>query len=134
MDFTWENIAAILYKIARDPDDLVPVILCCMLADAVSVYFWLVRCRRGHGASGLAGVTWILYAILILMSRESILFRQQPVALYKLLDFVVLTLFHSLCHFIVPHLYTSHLTKKTLLSLTKAPKKPRGKDSINEQN
>ena len=63
-----------------------------VLLDLYSLVLWLRRNKTGHGQSGVAGASWILY-FAFAMSRQS------------LATLAALTLLHASCHWLIPALH-----------------------------
>jgi hypothetical protein len=63
-----------------------------VLLDLASLVLWLRRGKTGHGPSGIAGVSWILY-LAFAMSRHSLALLGG------------LTALHLSCHFLIPILH-----------------------------
>lgn len=60
-----------------------------LLLDLYSVVLYIRRNRDGHGRSGVAGASWFLY-LTYCMARQ------------QLALLAILTIFHVLCHFVIP--------------------------------
>lgn len=68
-------------------------LLLCVLLDLFSLYFEISRIRGDHAPSGVPLISWFFYAIFSAMAKS-------------LSIFVVLTIFHICCHFLIPWLYS----------------------------
>ena len=72
------------------------LLIAAVTVDFVSLVLNARRAFRGHGASGVPGISWIAYVVLLEWRKELFFFTSAGQA------GVVLTSFHILCHFAVP--------------------------------
>lgn len=72
------------------------ILLAAVVGDLVSLVLNVRRAIRGHGSSGVPGISWLVYVALLEWRKEIFLFASlgQVAA--------ALTVFHVLCHFAVP--------------------------------
>ena len=79
------------------------LLVAAMLLDLLSLYLWLARNIRGHGASGVPAVSWIIYFLLVKL--RPILQTVQHRSIHPPPDWralLALTLFHALCQYVIP--------------------------------
>ena len=72
------------------------LLIAAVTVDFVSLVLNARRAFRGHGASGVPGISWIVYVVLLEWRNEQFFFKSAGQA------GVVLTSFHILCHVGVP--------------------------------
>jgi hypothetical protein len=72
------------------------LLIAAVTVDFVSLVLNARRAFRGHGASGVPGISWLAYVLLLEWRKELFFFTSAGQA------GVVLTSFHILCHFAVP--------------------------------
>lgn len=72
------------------------LLLAAVTVDSVSLVLNVRRALRGHGASGVPVISWIVYVVLLEWRNEQFFFKSAGQA------GVVLTSFHILCHVGVP--------------------------------
>ena len=72
------------------------LLIAAVTVDFVSLVLNAGRAFRGHGASGVPGISWLAYVVLLEWRKELFFFTSAGQA------GVVLTSFHILCHFAVP--------------------------------
>ena len=72
------------------------ILLAAVAGDFVSLVLTVRRAVRGHGASGVPGISWLIYVALLEWRKEIFFFASVGQV------GAALTGFHVLCHFAVP--------------------------------
>ena len=72
------------------------ILLAAVAGDFVSLVLNVRRAVRGHGASGVPGISWLIYVALLEWRKEIFFFASVGQV------GAALTGFHVLCHFAVP--------------------------------
>ena len=74
--------------------------------DALSLVLNLRRNAKGHGASGVPVISWLVYLFLVEWRKQTFFFASEWQA------GLALTVFHLLCHFGIPGLQRLFIGKK----------------------
>ena len=84
------------------------LIIAAIALDILSLVLSLVRNIKGHGASGVPIISWLVYLMAIERGDQTFFFTSKTQAS------VSLTVFHLLCHFGIPyaHLFVLRVIAK----------------------
>jgi hypothetical protein len=72
-----------------------------ILWDLLSLYLYLVSNKRGHGSSGVPVVSWFIYFYYFSAAVATGTLSTGT----ALLMMTTLTIFHALCHYVIPVLH-----------------------------
>src|SRR2546423_899905 len=89
-------------------ETLQPLILLCSILsilclDLLNLFLGIRSNIRGNGFSRIHGVPLVLYAYVCIVTREKpVFFGGEPLLIFKILDFAILSVFHVLLTYAIP--------------------------------
>ena len=96
------DLAYIWSKMAKPPNSVIPWLFIGVLLDLMSAMIECKRTIKRGGPSGIPVVSLVIYVLSIISCNQAIPINGTPMWLYKILNILMFTFFHVLCHWFLP--------------------------------